>query len=85
MAYFALQYTSNIYAILAKVKHKKNRREIFRRAEKYVKEYRIQERDLIRLKRQARKHGNFYVPDEPKVAFVMRLRGWALRQYTYLK
>lgn len=51
------------------------RREIFKRAEKYVKEYRLKERDQIRLARDARKHGNFYVPPEPKVAFVIRIRG----------
>jgi 60S ribosomal protein uL30 len=55
-------------------KHKK-RRIIFKRAEEYVKEYRRQERDLVRLKREARKHNNFYVPDEPKLAFVIRIRG----------
>lgn len=27
------------------------------------------------MARQARKNGNFYVPDEPKLAFVMRIRG----------
>ena len=44
-------------------------------AEKYIKEYRAKERDDIRMARQARKNGNFYVPDEPKLAFVMRIRG----------
>ena len=48
---------------------------IFKRAESYVKEYRQKERDSIRLARQARKNGNFYVPDEPKLAFVIRTRG----------
>merc|ERR1719495_2958253 len=49
--------------------------EIFKRAEKYVKEYRARERDEIRLKREAKKSGNFYVAAEPKLAFVMRIRG----------
>ncbi|KAI1305371.1 60S ribosomal protein L7 [Halotydeus destructor] len=48
---------------------------ILKRAEKYVKEYRSRERDVIRLKRQAKEHGNFYVPAEAKVAFVVRIRG----------
>lgn len=48
---------------------------MFKRAEKYVKEYRQQARDEIRLRRMARRAGNFYVPDEPKVAFIMRIRG----------
>jgi len=54
---------------------KTKRREIFKRAEKYVKEYRTAERDVIRLKRQARSAGNFYVPAEAKLAFVIRIRG----------
>lgn len=49
--------------------------EYFKRAEKYVKEYLTAEKDSIRLAKQARLHGNFYVPSEPKVAFVMRIRG----------
>jgi large subunit ribosomal protein L7e len=51
------------------------RKEIFKRAEKYVKEYRTAERDVIRMKRQARTAGNFYVPAENQLAFVMRIRG----------
>merc|ERR1711950_113951 len=47
----------------------------FKRAEKYVKEYRDKERDEIRLQRDAKKAGNFYVAAEPKLAFVMRIRG----------
>merc|ERR1739838_472630 len=42
--------------------------DIFKRAEKYVKEYRDQERDDLRLKREARKSGNYHVPAEPKLA-----------------
>ena len=34
-----------------------------------------QEADLVRLKREARAKGGFYVPPEAKVMFVMRLRG----------
>ena len=48
---------------------------VFKRAEKYVKEYRQNERDVIRMKRQAKIHGNYYVPDQPQLAFVMRIRG----------
>ncbi|CAD5120502.1 DgyrCDS9068 [Dimorphilus gyrociliatus] len=48
---------------------------IFKRAEKYVREYRLKERDEIRLARQARKNNDFYVPAEPKLAFVCRIRG----------
>merc|ERR1712198_19090 len=48
---------------------------MFKRAEKYVKEYRVMERDQVRLARQAKKHGNFYVPPQPKLALVVRIRG----------
>ncbi|KAF7493657.1 60S ribosomal protein L7 [Sarcoptes scabiei] len=48
---------------------------IFKRAESYVKEYRARERAIIRLKRQAREKGNFYVEPEAKLAFVVRIRG----------
>jgi len=58
-----------------KKKRRQRRVEIFKRAEKYVKEYHSKEREEIRLKRLARKSGNYYVPDEPKLAFVIRIRG----------
>jgi len=48
---------------------------IFKRAEKYVKEYREKERSEIRLKRQAKNNGNFYIPAQPKLSFVVRIRG----------
>jgi 60S ribosomal protein uL30 len=51
------------------------RKEIFKRAEKYAKEYRRKDLDDLRCARQARKHNNFFVPDQPKLAFVMRIRG----------
>ncbi|WP_411026748.1 hypothetical protein, partial [Salmonella sp. s54395] len=61
--------------ILAKKTHIKKRREIFHRAEQYALTYRKSQQDLIRLSREARKHDNYYVPDEPKLAFVLRIRG----------
>merc|ERR1711935_464644 len=54
---------------------KANRAVVFKRAEKYVKEYRASARDVIRLKRQARKAGNFYVPETAKVAILVRIKG----------
>merc|ERR1712156_570154 len=62
-------------ALLMKKQNREKRKVMFKRAEKYVKEYRVMERDQIRLARQAKKHGNFYVPPQPKLAFVMRIRG----------
>ncbi|KAK9905010.1 hypothetical protein WJX75_007664 [Coccomyxa subellipsoidea] len=58
-----------------KKKSREQRKEIFKRAENYVKEYRDQEKDLIRLKREAKAKGGFYVEPEAKVAFVVRIRG----------
>ncbi|KAI8071551.1 ribosomal protein L30, ferredoxin-like fold domain-containing protein [Gongronella butleri] len=51
------------------------RREIFARAAKYNKEYAAAERNEIRLRRQAKANGNFYVPAQPKLVFVVRIRG----------
>ncbi|GAB1866383.1 60s ribosomal protein l7 [Camponotus japonicus] len=53
----------------------KKRKQIFKRAEKYVKEYRRKERDEIRLIRQAKNRGNYYIPGEARLAFVIRIRG----------
>ena len=52
-----------------------SRKTVFKRAEQYVKEYRQKERDVIRLKREARKQKSYYIPDEPKLAFIVRIRG----------
>jgi 60S ribosomal protein uL30 len=52
-----------------------SRRDIFKKAEAYVKEYRTQERELVRFKRQAKNNGNYYRAAEPRVAFVVRIRG----------
>ncbi|XP_064652203.1 large ribosomal subunit protein uL30-like [Lineus longissimus] len=62
-------------AILDKKAQRAKRTVIFKRAEKYVKEYRNKEKDEIRLSREAKKHGNFFVPEQPKLAFVTRIRG----------
>jgi len=51
------------------------RRDIFKRAEKYAAEYKRLEANEIRLKRVARNSGSFYVPDEAKIAIVIRIRG----------
>ncbi|KAE9418652.1 hypothetical protein Angca_008815, partial [Angiostrongylus cantonensis] len=56
-------------------KRREKRAKIFKRAEKYVREYREAQREQLRLKRDAEKNGDFYVPDEPKLAFVIRIRG----------
>ena len=48
---------------------------IFKRAESYVKEYRDAEREKIRLARLSKQEGSFYVPEEPKLVFVVRIKG----------
>jgi len=62
---------------LAKIKKTREvkRKVIFKKAEKYVREYRNLEREELRLKREAKKHGNFFVPAEAKFALVIRIRG----------
>merc|ERR1719201_2087733 len=49
--------------------------QIFKRAEQYVKEYVDHEKDLIRLKREARANGGYHVPSEARLMFVVRIRG----------
>ncbi|CAG5145574.1 uncharacterized protein ALTATR162_LOCUS1733 [Alternaria atra] len=56
-------------------KNKKKREVIFTRAEKYVKEYRDAERERVRMSREAKKSDSIYVPAEPKLAFVVRIKG----------
>jgi large subunit ribosomal protein L7e len=56
-------------------KSQKKREVIFTRAEKYVKEYRNAEREKVRLSREAKKSDSIYVPEEPKLAFVVRIKG----------
>eukprot|EP00268_Persea_americana_P039993 TRINITY_DN3968_c0_g1_i1.p1 TRINITY_DN3968_c0_g1~~TRINITY_DN3968_c0_g1_i1.p1 ORF type:complete len:246 (+),score=50.60 TRINITY_DN3968_c0_g1_i1:63-800(+) len=58
-----------------KKKNKENRKLIFNRAEQYAKKYEEQERELIRLKREAKLKGGFYVNPEAKLVFIIRIRG----------
>lgn len=71
----AIKDSRKIKAQLRQSERKKKHAEIFKRAEKYVKQYRQKEKDSIRLQRQAKSNGNFYVPAEPKLAFVIRIKG----------
>lgn len=56
-------------------KDKSTRQVIFKRAEAYVKEYRDKEKEEIRMKRVAKSTGDYYVADEAKLAFVIRIKG----------
>ncbi|KAJ9652664.1 60S ribosomal protein L7 [Neophaeococcomyces mojaviensis] len=55
--------------------NKEKRGVIFKRAEQYVKEYRDTEREKIRLSRLSRQNGSFYVEEQPKLVFVIRIKG----------
>jgi len=55
---------------------KEKRGVIFKRAESYVKEYRDAEREKIRLTRLSKQEGTYYVEAEPKLAFVVRIKGY---------
>ncbi|XP_074477429.1 large ribosomal subunit protein uL30 [Sebastes fasciatus] len=73
---FATMKAMRVKKLLSEKKARKvTRKLIYKRAEKYHKEYRTMYRREIRLSRTARKVGNFYVPAEPKLAFVVRIRG----------
>ncbi|CAI0462661.1 unnamed protein product [Linum tenue] len=61
--------------VAQKKKSAENRKIIFKRAEQYAKEYKDQERELIRLKREAKLKGGFYVSPEAKLLFIVRIRG----------
>ncbi len=58
-----------------KKERKEQRKEIFKRAEKFFREYRNEERSKEFFRNQALKEGNFYVEPEAKLAFVIRIKG----------
>ncbi|KAF6130968.1 hypothetical protein HJG60_007896 [Phyllostomus discolor] len=61
-----------------KMLQKTRRKLIYENAKHYHKEYRQMYRSEIRMAIMARKAGNFCVPAEPKLAFVIRIRDNAL-------
>ncbi|KAJ4826373.1 60S ribosomal protein L7-4 [Turnera subulata] len=70
---WALAKTQELEA--TKKKNAANRKIIFNRAKLYSKEYALQERELIQLKREAKLKGGFYVDPEAKLLFIVRIRG----------
>uniref|UniRef100_A0A8D3DFV4 Large ribosomal subunit protein uL30 n=1 Tax=Scophthalmus maximus TaxID=52904 RepID=A0A8D3DFV4_SCOMX len=73
---FANMKAMRVKKLLADKKARKvTRKLIYKRAEKYHTEYKQMYRREIRLSRTARKVGNYYVPAEPKLAYVIRIRG----------
>ncbi|GAU15288.1 hypothetical protein TSUD_03550, partial [Trifolium subterraneum] len=59
----------------AKKKRSETRKLIWSRAKQYAKEYDEQQKELIRLKREAKLKGGFYVDPEAKLLFIIRIRG----------
>nr|AFM87934.1 Ribosomal protein L7 [Callorhinchus milii] len=73
---FALMKAERIKRLLAAKKlNREKRKLIYKRAESYHKEYTQMYKREIRFSRMARKVNNFYVPAEPRLAFVIRIRG----------
>ncbi|KAH0933113.1 hypothetical protein HID58_010230 [Brassica napus] len=62
----------------AKKKSVETRKLIFKRAEQYAKEYAQKDNELIRLKREAKLKGGFYVDPEAKLLFIIRIRGYVV-------
>ncbi|KAG6631801.1 60S ribosomal protein L7-2-like [Carya illinoinensis] len=58
-----------------KKKGAENRKLIYSRAKLYAKEYDEQQKELIRLKREAKLKGGFYVDPQAKLLFIIRIRG----------
>ncbi|KAF3773591.1 60S ribosomal protein L7-2, partial [Nymphaea thermarum] len=56
-------------------KNAENRKLIFKRAQAYAKEYEENDKELVRLKREAKLKGGFYVNPEAKLLFIIRIRG----------
>lgn len=69
---FAVDVMTDPSAVQA---NKEKRKVIFKKAESYVKEYRDAEREKIRLNRLSKQEGSFYVDAEPKLVFVIRIKG----------
>uniref|UniRef100_A0A7S1BZS4 Ribosomal protein L30 ferredoxin-like fold domain-containing protein n=2 Tax=Corethron hystrix TaxID=216773 RepID=A0A7S1BZS4_9STRA len=61
--------------LAAKAKKKVDKVEFIANSKKYREEYEKTERDAIDARRQAKANGGFFVPAEPKVAIVIRIRG----------
>lgn len=55
--------------------NQKKRFELKMRASKYAREYKMQDQQLVRLRREAKKTGNFFVEPEAKVMLVVRITG----------
>jgi len=61
--------------VAQKAASKVERRTILNKAKTYAKEYADTAKDLVDKRREAKKHGNFYMEPEPKLMLVVRIRG----------
>merc|ERR1719174_2019253 len=59
----------------AKTARTKSRKEQFALAEKYFNEYQATDAALVKARRDAKAAGSFFVEAQPKVAFVIRIKG----------
>ena len=62
-------------ALETRKKNKATRALIFQKAKKYDAEYKSAEANLVRMRRDAKKVGNFFMEPEPKVVLVIRIKG----------
>ena len=53
----------------------KSRKAQYALAEKYFNEYQAADAALVKARRDAKAAGNFFVEAQPKVAFVIRIKG----------
>lgn len=70
-----IQKKKNLTLAEQRLKNKKTRGIIFKKALSYDKEYKAAERDVIRMRREAKKQGNFFMEPEPKLVLVIRIKG----------
>merc|ERR1711970_908879 len=73
--YAKLAATRNEANAVAKKNAVVTRREHTKKARQYAAEYANQAASLAAQTKAAKANGNFYVPDEPKLAMVIRIRG----------
>lgn len=71
----ALKAKREVRAAANKKKTAVTRKLIFKRAEAYAKEYKDKASQVVRMKRQAKNSGNYFMPAMPKVLFVIRVQG----------
>ncbi|GMH76089.1 hypothetical protein TrRE_jg5671 [Triparma retinervis] len=64
-----------VAAKAAKKVHRSNKKAFATRGAEYAAEYKATEKAAVDARREAKAKGGFFVPQEPKLAFVIRIRG----------